>query len=337
MSQQENRRLPRNLSEQTVSWVINLMSDDKIFWWLTEVHVVEQYPQWVKCGDWLCCVTGCEWQWYVTCPRWRSDLSWTDRAPQRCSTKCPTASPTPPSLPAPSPSAAGACSPPAPHPSTAPSNHRCVCVCTCVRKNACECFVFPSEQYIYSNNHKPPCSSYWELLLKFTSAYRSISLFRISVSHLSLLSTCMFSSSLPPSVCLSLPSICPFLSLLQMAHLVPVKTHSSSMSGSQSLQDQTGSALSEGVSAGSPRPEMPRQNSDPTSDTPGPPMRIAGREERDRERERDRDRDRTAWLREEDIPPKVRESQSWRKTSTNDVCCSEFCVHRWIFLIFFGL
>ncbi|KAM9341537.1 TRAF2 and NCK interacting kinase a [Symphorus nematophorus] len=91
----------------------------------------------------------------------------------------------------------------------------------------------------------------------------------------------------------------------QMAHLVPVKTHSGSMSGSQSLQDQTGSALSESVSVGSPRPEMPRQNSDPTSDTPGAPLRITGREERDRERDRDRDRDRTAWLREEDIPPKV--------------------------------
>ncbi|TMS21369.1 hypothetical protein E3U43_015342 [Larimichthys crocea] len=89
----------------------------------------------------------------------------------------------------------------------------------------------------------------------------------------------------------------------QMAHLVPVKTHTSSMSGSQSLQDQTGSALSESVSVGSPRPEMPRQNSDPTSDTPGPPLRITGREERDRDR--DRDRDRTAWLREEDMPPKV--------------------------------
>ncbi|XP_035465267.2 TRAF2 and NCK interacting kinase a isoform X7 [Scophthalmus maximus] len=91
----------------------------------------------------------------------------------------------------------------------------------------------------------------------------------------------------------------------QMAHLVPVKTHSSSMSGSQSLQDQTGSVLSEGVSVGSPRPEMPRQNSDPTSDTPGPQLRINNREERDRERDRDRDRDRTAWLREEDAPPKV--------------------------------
>ncbi|XP_068558410.1 TRAF2 and NCK-interacting protein kinase-like isoform X14 [Cebidichthys violaceus] len=89
----------------------------------------------------------------------------------------------------------------------------------------------------------------------------------------------------------------------QMAHLVPVKTHSGSMSGSQSLQDQTGSALSEGLSVGSPRPEMPRQNSDPTSDIPGPPLRITGRE--DRERDRDRDRDRTAWLREEDLPPKV--------------------------------
>ncbi|XP_067334693.1 TRAF2 and NCK interacting kinase a isoform X10 [Channa argus] len=91
----------------------------------------------------------------------------------------------------------------------------------------------------------------------------------------------------------------------EMAHLVPVKTHTTSMSASQSLHDQTGSALSEGVSVGSPRPEMPRQNSDPTSDTPGPPMRVTCREERDRERDRDRDRDRTAWLREEDIPPKV--------------------------------
>ncbi|XP_069566741.1 TRAF2 and NCK interacting kinase a isoform X5 [Brachyistius frenatus] len=107
----------------------------------------------------------------------------------------------------------------------------------------------------------------------------------------------------------------------QMAHLIPVKTHSSSMSGSQSLQDQTGSALSEGgVSVGSPRPEMPRQNSDPTSDTPGPPLRVTGREERDRERERDRDRDRTAWLREEDIPPKVENhSQKGRLTITADV------------------
>uniref|UniRef100_A0A8C6UBJ3 non-specific serine/threonine protein kinase n=1 Tax=Neogobius melanostomus TaxID=47308 RepID=A0A8C6UBJ3_9GOBI len=70
----------------------------------------------------------------------------------------------------------------------------------------------------------------------------------------------------------------------EMAHLVPVKTHSSSMSGSQSLQDQSGSVLNEGVGVGSPRPEMPRQNSDPTSDTPAMPV--------------------TAWLREDDLPPR---------------------------------
>ncbi|XP_051941454.1 TRAF2 and NCK interacting kinase a isoform X30 [Hippocampus zosterae] len=85
----------------------------------------------------------------------------------------------------------------------------------------------------------------------------------------------------------------------QMAHLVPVKTHSSSMSGSQSLQEQTGSALSESVV--SARSDIPRQNSDPTSDNQTPPLRIA-----------DRDRDRTAWLREEDLVPKVRESQPVR-------------------------
>ncbi|KAM6960916.1 TRAF2 and NCK interacting kinase a isoform 2-T2 [Aplochiton taeniatus] len=81
----------------------------------------------------------------------------------------------------------------------------------------------------------------------------------------------------------------------QMAHLVPVKTHGS-MSGSQSLQDQpSGSGLAEGSVVGSPRPKMPRQNSDPTSDTPAPPPRVTSRDERDR----------TAWLRDEDLPPKV--------------------------------
>ncbi|KAM4723996.1 TRAF2 and NCK interacting kinase a isoform 11-T11 [Anableps anableps] len=83
----------------------------------------------------------------------------------------------------------------------------------------------------------------------------------------------------------------------EMAHLIPVKIHSGSMSGSPSLQDQTGSAQSEGVGMASPKPEMPRQNSDPSSDTPGPPQHISSREERDR--------DRTAWLREEDLPPRV--------------------------------
>ncbi|XP_053700708.1 TRAF2 and NCK interacting kinase a isoform X8 [Synchiropus splendidus] len=91
----------------------------------------------------------------------------------------------------------------------------------------------------------------------------------------------------------------------EMAHLVPVKTHSSSMSGSQSLQDQAGSSMIEGVSVGSPRPDIPRQNSDPTSDNQGLQQGLAGREERDRERDKDKDRDRTAWLREEDLPPKV--------------------------------
>ncbi|KAF6714434.1 TRAF2 and NCK-interacting protein kinase [Oryzias melastigma] len=84
----------------------------------------------------------------------------------------------------------------------------------------------------------------------------------------------------------------------QMAHLVPVKTHTGSMSSSQSLQDQTASAPNESVPP--QRPEMPRQDSDPTSDTPDPPQRIT-----DRDRDRDKDRDRTAWLRDEDVPPKV--------------------------------
>uniref|UniRef100_A0A8C3GCA8 non-specific serine/threonine protein kinase n=1 Tax=Cyclopterus lumpus TaxID=8103 RepID=A0A8C3GCA8_CYCLU len=120
-----------------------------------------------------------------------------------------------------------------------------------------------------------------------------------------------FSSSIFFSICF--PPCSSHHPFRQMAHLVPVKTHSGSMSGSQSLQDQTGSALSEGLSVGSPRPEMPRQNSDPTSDTPGPPL--------------DRDRDRTAWLREEDLPPKVRE----RKTIIQDVFYCLFIVYMFIF------
>ena len=103
-----------------------------------------------------------------------------------------------------------------------------------------------------------------------------------------------------------------------MAHLVPVKTHTS-IPGSQSLQDQTSSALGEGLASGpSPRHEMPRQNSDPTSDNPTTPLptpAVSGREdkekererdgERDRDRDRERDRDRAAWLRDDDMPPKV--------------------------------
>ncbi|XP_054894876.1 TRAF2 and NCK interacting kinase a isoform X2 [Poeciliopsis prolifica] len=88
------------------------------------------------------------------------------------------------------------------------------------------------------------------------------------------------------------PQVC-----VTMAHLIPSKAHSGSMSGSPSLQDQTGSAQSEGAGVASPKPEMPRQNSDPSSDAPEPQQHISSREERDR--------DRTAWLREEDIPPRV--------------------------------
>ncbi|TRY95250.1 hypothetical protein DNTS_012194 [Danionella cerebrum] len=80
----------------------------------------------------------------------------------------------------------------------------------------------------------------------------------------------------------------------QMAHLVSVKSHGSSMSGSQSLHDQSSqgvSAFQEGLSPH--RPPMPRQNSDPTSETPAPPPRITSRDERG------------SWLRqEEDVPPK---------------------------------
>uniref|UniRef100_A0A8C6Q6M4 non-specific serine/threonine protein kinase n=1 Tax=Nothobranchius furzeri TaxID=105023 RepID=A0A8C6Q6M4_NOTFU len=83
----------------------------------------------------------------------------------------------------------------------------------------------------------------------------------------------------------------------QLGHLIPMKTHSNSLSGSQSVQDQKGSVLNEGVSASSSKREVPRQNSDPTLETPGPPQCITDREEWDQNR--------TAWLREDDIPPKI--------------------------------
>uniref|UniRef100_A0A8C6Q6N2 non-specific serine/threonine protein kinase n=1 Tax=Nothobranchius furzeri TaxID=105023 RepID=A0A8C6Q6N2_NOTFU len=82
-----------------------------------------------------------------------------------------------------------------------------------------------------------------------------------------------------------------------LGHLIPMKTHSNSLSGSQSVQDQKGSVLNEGVSASSSKREVPRQNSDPTLETPGPPQCITDREEWDQNR--------TAWLREDDIPPKI--------------------------------
>uniref|UniRef100_A0A672QES2 non-specific serine/threonine protein kinase n=1 Tax=Sinocyclocheilus grahami TaxID=75366 RepID=A0A672QES2_SINGR len=84
----------------------------------------------------------------------------------------------------------------------------------------------------------------------------------------------------------------------QMAHLVSVKSHGSSMTGSQSLHDQSSqgvSAFQEGVSPH--RPPMPRQNSDPTSETPAPPPRITSRDDKF---------DRSSWLRQEDdVPPKT--------------------------------
>ncbi|XP_039531619.1 TRAF2 and NCK interacting kinase a isoform X7 [Pimephales promelas] len=84
----------------------------------------------------------------------------------------------------------------------------------------------------------------------------------------------------------------------QMAHLVPVRSHSSSLSVSQSLHDQSAKGVSAfQESLVSHRPEMPRQNSDPTSEMPPPAPRMASREEKP---------DRSSpWLREDDIPPKV--------------------------------
>uniref|UniRef100_A0A8C6Q6R3 non-specific serine/threonine protein kinase n=1 Tax=Nothobranchius furzeri TaxID=105023 RepID=A0A8C6Q6R3_NOTFU len=69
-----------------------------------------------------------------------------------------------------------------------------------------------------------------------------------------------------------------------LGHLIPMKTHSNSLSGSQSVQDQKGSVLNEGVSASSSKREVPRQNSDPTLETPGPPQCITDREEWDQNR-----------------------------------------------------
>ncbi|XP_058232180.1 TRAF2 and NCK interacting kinase b isoform X10 [Hemibagrus wyckioides] len=84
----------------------------------------------------------------------------------------------------------------------------------------------------------------------------------------------------------------------QMAHLVSVKSHGSSMTGSQSLHDQSSQGVSAFQESLSPhRPPMPRQNSDPTSETPMPPPRVTSRDDKF---------DRSSWLRqEEEVPPKV--------------------------------
>ncbi|XP_056289578.1 TRAF2 and NCK interacting kinase b isoform X11 [Pseudoliparis swirei] len=81
----------------------------------------------------------------------------------------------------------------------------------------------------------------------------------------------------------------------QMAHLVQVKSHG--LSGSQSLYDPHG--VSSSASPSPSRPPMPRQNSDPTSDTPPPPSlsRLAPPPDK---------LDRSSWLRQDDdMPPKV--------------------------------
>uniref|UniRef100_A0AAR2KKE1 non-specific serine/threonine protein kinase n=1 Tax=Pygocentrus nattereri TaxID=42514 RepID=A0AAR2KKE1_PYGNA len=85
---------------------------------------------------------------------------------------------------------------------------------------------------------------------------------------------------------------------LKMAHLVSVKSHGSSMTGSQSLHDQSSQGVSAFQESLSPhRPPMPRQNSDPTSETPMPPPRVTSRDDKF---------DRSSWLRqEEELPPKV--------------------------------
>ncbi|XP_027860134.1 TRAF2 and NCK interacting kinase b isoform X11 [Xiphophorus couchianus] len=82
----------------------------------------------------------------------------------------------------------------------------------------------------------------------------------------------------------------------QMAHLVQVKSHG--LSGSQSLYDPHG-VSSASASPSPSRPPMPRQNSDPTSDTPPPPplSRLAPPLDK---------LDRSSWLRQDDdMPPKV--------------------------------
>ncbi|XP_051875053.1 traf2 and NCK-interacting protein kinase-like isoform X2 [Pristis pectinata] len=90
-------------------------------------------------------------------------------------------------------------------------------------------------------------------------------------------------------------------SQVQVAHLIPVKPHGTSMTGSQSLHEQPTKGMSsafhsqEGLK--SHRGEMPRQNSDPTSETPPLPPRIGSREEKYLG---------GGWLKQDDdTPPKV--------------------------------
>ncbi|XP_040858691.1 TRAF2 and NCK-interacting protein kinase isoform X8 [Ochotona curzoniae] len=82
----------------------------------------------------------------------------------------------------------------------------------------------------------------------------------------------------------------------ELPHLVAVKSQGPALTASQSVHEQPTKGLSgfqEALSVTSHRVEMPRQNSDPTSENPPLPTRIEKF-------------DRSSWLRqEEDIPPKV--------------------------------
>ncbi|VTJ63066.1 Hypothetical predicted protein, partial [Marmota monax] len=82
----------------------------------------------------------------------------------------------------------------------------------------------------------------------------------------------------------------------QIPQLVAVKSQGPALTASQSVHEQPTKGLSgfqEALSVTSHRVEMPRQNSDPTSENPPLPTRIEKF-------------DRSSWLRqEEDIPPKV--------------------------------
>uniref|UniRef100_A0A670IPT3 non-specific serine/threonine protein kinase n=1 Tax=Podarcis muralis TaxID=64176 RepID=A0A670IPT3_PODMU len=83
----------------------------------------------------------------------------------------------------------------------------------------------------------------------------------------------------------------------QIPHLVSVKSQGPSLPASQSLHEQPTKGMAgfqEALTVTSHRTEMPRQNSDPTSENPPLPPRVEKF-------------DRSSWLRqEEDIPPKVK-------------------------------
>uniref|UniRef100_A0A670IPQ2 non-specific serine/threonine protein kinase n=1 Tax=Podarcis muralis TaxID=64176 RepID=A0A670IPQ2_PODMU len=82
----------------------------------------------------------------------------------------------------------------------------------------------------------------------------------------------------------------------EIPHLVSVKSQGPSLPASQSLHEQPTKGMAgfqEALTVTSHRTEMPRQNSDPTSENPPLPPRVEKF-------------DRSSWLRqEEDIPPKV--------------------------------